>query len=97
MRITDKRSTQFQPALVLVGSDQKNDREEIKCELLKRVNAEGHKAKNDKIEVQFKSFQFPKLFRDEIRMIGMVVMVHRTGYDQTVESLLEMQKVPVVR
>ena len=90
MRIMDKRNTQFQPALVLVGADLNNHRAEIKRELLKRVNDEGHKVKMDKIELQLKELHFPRVFRDKRRTIGMVVIVHRTGYYQTVESLLEM-------
>ena len=72
-----KKSTQYQPALVLIGADPNDDRKEIKRELLKRVNAEGHKVHSGKIEVQVKGFQFPKAFRDERRTIGMVVMVHK--------------------
>ena len=88
----DKRNTQVQPALVLIGADPNNNRMEIKNELLKKLNATEHKVRTDRIEVQLKGFQFPRVFRDERRTIGMVVMVNKAGYDQTVEALLEMQK-----
>ena len=41
---------------------------------------------------ELKGFQFPQVFSDERRMIGMVVMVNKVGYDQTVGALLEMQR-----
>jgi len=97
VRIVDKKSTQYQPALVLIGADPNDDRKAIKKELLKRVNAEGHKVQSGKIEVQVKGFQFPKAFRDERMTIGMVVMVHKHGYDQTITALLNMEKDKVNR
>jgi len=35
VRILEKKSTQYQPALVLIGADPNDDRKEIKSELLK--------------------------------------------------------------
>ena len=35
MRIVDKKSTQYQPSLVLIGADPNDDRKAIKKELLK--------------------------------------------------------------
>ena len=76
---------------MLIGTDPNDDREEIKQELLKRVNAECHKVKSDKIEVQLKGFKFPSVFKDGRITIGMTVMVHKIGYDQTVDAILGLK------
>ena len=92
VRIMDKWNIPFQPALAVIGADPNDDRMEIKNEILRRVNAKGHRVRADKIEVQLKGFQFPRVFSDERRTIGMVIMVSKVGYDRTVEALLEMQR-----
>ena len=56
----DKRNTQFQPALVLIGADPNDDRMEIKNELLKRVNVKEHRVQTEKIEIQLKGFNSPE-------------------------------------
>ena len=65
---------------------------EIKKEIIKRVHAKGHMVRAEKIEVQLKGFQLPRVFSDERRTIGMVIMVRKVGYNQTVEALLDIQR-----
>ena len=91
VRIMDKRNIPFQPALAVIGANPNDDRMEIKNEILRRVNAKGHRVRAKKIEFHLKGFQFPRVFSDERRTIGMVIMVSKVGYDRTVEALLDIQ------
>ena len=91
----DKRSIEYLPAIVLVGADPSNNRREIKKELLKRVNKEDNKVKEESIEVQLKGLRFPDALKDSRRTVAMTVMVHRLGYNETVETLLGLGKTEV--
>ena len=44
MQILGRRNVQHLPTMALIGEDPNNNREDIKKELLKRVNEKGHKA-----------------------------------------------------
>ena len=57
---------------------------------MRRVKSNAHKFKAGKIEIQLKGFNLPGAFNDARRMIAMVVMVHRSGYDHTVEALMRL-------
>ena len=58
-QILDKKSIQHLPAVVLIGADPNDDRDEIKKEILKRVNQKEQKVKEGSIEVQLRGLRFP--------------------------------------
>ena len=51
--------------------------------------------KEESIEVQLKGLRFPDALKDSRRTVAMMVMVHRLGYNETVETLLEMGRAEV--
>ena len=91
----NKKSIEYLPAIVLVGADPSDNKKEIKKELLRRVNKEGHKVKEESIEVQIKGLQFTDALKGSRRTVAMMVMLHSLGYNETVETLLGLGKTEV--
>ena len=46
--------------------------------------------KEERIEVQLKGLRFSDALKDSRRTVAMMVMVHRLGYNDTVDTLLEI-------
>ena len=94
-KIVNKKSIEYLPAIVLVGADPSDDRKELKKEVLQRVNKGRMRIKEESIEVQLKGLRFPDALKDSRRTVAMMIMVHRLGYNETVETLLEMGRTEV--
>ena len=94
-RIVNKKSIEYLPAIVLVGVDPSDDRKEIKKELLQRVKKRRMQIKEESIEVQLKGLRFPDALKDSRRTVVMMVMVHRLGYNNTVDTLLGLERTVV--
>ena len=52
--------------------------------------------KEESIEVQLKGLRFPDALKDSRRTVAMMVMAHRLGYNETIETLLEMGRTEVL-
>ena len=63
--------------------------------MLQRVNKESQRVKEEIIKVQLKGLHFPDAIKDSRRTVAMIVMVHRLGYNETVETLLGLGKTEV--
>ena len=94
-RIVNNKSIEYLPAIVLVGADPSDDRKEIKKELLHKVNKKRMRIKEDSIKVQLKGLRFPDALKDSRRTVVMMVMVHRLGYNNTVDTLLSLKRTVV--
>ena len=78
-----------------MGADPSDDRKEIKKELLQRVNKERMRIKEESIKVQLKGLRFLDALKDSRRTVAMMVMVHRLGYNDMVETLLGLERTVV--
>ena len=94
-RIVNKKIIKYLPVIVIVGADPSDDRKEIKKELLQRVNKERMRIKEERTEVQLKGLQLPDALKDRRRTVAMMVMVHRLGYNNTVDALLGLERTVV--
>ena len=63
-QILHKRFIPYLLAVMLIGADPNDDREDIKSELLKRVNETGQKVKKDTFQIQLRGFRFPVQMKD---------------------------------
>ena len=53
-QILNKRFIQYLPAVMLIGVDPNDEQEDIKREILKRVNKTGQRVKKDSIQIQLR-------------------------------------------
>ena len=63
VQILGRRNVQHLPAIVFIGADQNDKREDINRELLKRINEKGHRVKENNFEIQFRGIRFPEQMR----------------------------------
>ena len=90
-----KKSIQYLPEVVLIGADPNDDREDIKREILKRVNEKKQRVRKESIEIQLRGFRFPAQMNDPRQKMAMMVMVHRFWYVEVTKELLECGKIEV--
>ena len=76
-QILEKKSIQHLPKIVLIRADPNNNRDEIKKEIIKRVNEKELRVKEESIEIQLKGLRFPDQMKDHRQTMAMMVMVHR--------------------
>ena len=91
-QILGKRIIPYLPAVVLIGPDPNDDREDIKREILKRVNETRQRVRKDSIQIQLRGFRFPAQMKDPRRTMAMMVMVHRQSYIDVTKAILECGK-----
>ena len=53
------------------------------------------RVKEESIEVQLKGLRFPDALKDSRRTVVMMVMVHRLGYNNMVDTLLGLERTVV--
>ena len=91
-QILHKRFIPYLSAVMLIGADPNDDREDIKKELLKKVNKTGHKVKKDSFQIQLRGFRSPVQMKDPRRTMAMMVLVNRQSYADVTKALLECDK-----
>ena len=68
-KMLEKKNIQYHPAIILIGADPNDNKAGIKREFLRRINTEGHKVKDDRIEVQLKGLIFPAVLGNKRQTI----------------------------
>ena len=91
-QILNKRFISYLPAVMLIGADPNDDWEDIKREILKRVNEKGKRVRKDSIQIQLQGFRFPVQMKDPQRTMTMMVMVHRQSHIDVTKAILECGK-----
>ena len=83
-----KRSIQHLLTIILIGSDPNDNKDDIKKEILKRVNEKEHRVKDDNIVIQMRGLIFPEHMNYHRQTMAMTVMVHRMRYSEVTDALL---------
>ena len=83
--------------MVLIGTDTNVNRDEIKKEILKRVNDKELRVKEERIEIQLRGLRFSAQMKDHRRTMAMTVMVHRMLYSKVTKTLLEIRSKVVTK
>ena len=78
--------------MVLIGADPNDDREDIKREILKRVNETRQRVRKDSIQIQLRGFRFLSQMKDPQWTMAMMVMVHMQLYVDVTKAILESGK-----
>ena len=85
------------PAVVLIGADLSDNRDEIKNEILKRVNEKELRVKEESIEIQLRGLRFLAQIKYHRQTMAMTVMVHRMWYSEVTKALLESGRKEVTK
>ena len=89
-QILGKKSIQHLPAIVQIGADQNDNKDDVKKEILKRVNEKEQRVKEEIIEIQLRGLRFPAQMNDHRWKMSMTVMVHRMRYSEVTNALFRI-------